>query len=73
MLQHVLFLEPRSVDNPDGYLVNSEYGQFMAALTSYSQLSKNAHDDAPDMVTMLAIHEGADGESQVASIMNIAM
>ena len=73
VLQHVLFLEPRSADNPDGYLVNSEYGQFMAALTSYSQLSKNAHDDAPDMVTMLAIHEGADGESQIASIMNIAM
>lgn len=73
VLQHVLFLEPRSADNPDGYLVNSEYGQFMAALTSYSQLSKNIHDDAPDMVTMLAIHEGADGESQIASIMNIAM
>jgi len=73
VLQHVLFLEPRSVDNPDGYLVNSEYGQFMAALTSYSQLSKNTHDDAPDMVTMLAIHEGADGDSQIASIMNIAM
>lgn len=73
VIQHVLFMEPRSVDNPDGYLTNSEYGQFMAALTSYSQLSKNAHDDAPDMVTMLAIHEGADGESQVASIMNIAM
>jgi len=73
VIQHVLFMEPRSVDNPDGYLINSEYGQFMAALTSYSQLSKNAHDDAPDMVTMLAIHEGADGESQVASIMNIAM
>jgi len=73
VLQHVLFLEPRSVDNPDGYLANSEYGQFMAALTSYSQLAKNIHDDAPDMVTMLAIHEGADGESQIASIMNIAM
>lgn len=73
VIQHVLFLEPRSADNPDGYLVNSEYGQFMGALTSYSQLSKNAHDDAPDMVTMLAIHEGNDGESQVASIMNISM
>ena len=69
VIQHVLFLDPKSVSNPDGYLPNSEYGQFMAALTSYSQLSKNQHDDAPDMVTMLAIHEGADGESQVASIL----
>ena len=69
VIQHVLFLEPRSADNPDGYLVNSEYGQFMAALTAYSQLSKNTHDDAPDMVTMLAIHEGNDGDSAVASIM----
>lgn len=69
VIQHVLFLEPRSADNPDGYLANSEYGQFMAALTSYSQLSKNTHDDAPDMVTMLAIHEGNDGGSAVAAIM----
>ncbi len=69
VMQHVLFLEARSADNPDGYLVNSEYGQFMAALTAYSQLSKNTHDDAPDMVTMLAIHEGNDGDSAVASIM----
>lgn len=69
VIQHVLFLEPRSADNHDGYLVNSEYGQFMAALTAYSQLSKNTHDDAPDMVTMLAIHEGNDGDSAVASIM----
>lgn len=69
VIQHVLFREPKNVDNPDGYLANSEYGQFMAQLTSYSQLSKNAHDDAPDMVTMLAIHEGADGSSPVATIL----
>lgn len=69
VIQHVLFLEGKTVDNPDGYLPNSEYGQFMAALTSYSQLSKNPHDDAPDMVTMLAIHEGGDGSSVVASVM----
>lgn len=69
VIQHVLFLEPRSADNPDGYMPNSEYGQFMSHLTSYSQLSKNTHDDAPDMVTMLAIHEGAGDESyQVASV-----
>ena len=73
VMQHVLFLEPYSADNPDGYRANSEYGQFMAALTSYSQLSKNQHDDAPDMVTMLAIHEGGDPDSQVASICNIVL
>lgn len=73
VIQHVLFLDPYSVDNPDGYKANSEYGQFMAALTSYSQLSKNTHDDAPDMVTMLAIHEGGDPDSQVASICNIVL
>lgn len=73
VMQHVLFMEPKSVDNINGYLPNSEYGQFMAALTSYSQLSKNKNDDAPDMVTMLAIHEGNDGDSQVASIMSISM
>ena len=68
IINHVLFLEPRSNDNPDGYLANSEYGQFMSALTSYSQLSKNPHDDAPDMLTQLAIHEGGDGMTPVASI-----
>lgn len=67
VIQHVLFREARSVDNPDGYMANSEYGQFMAALTSYSQLAKNTHDDAPDMVSMLAIHESGD-MSPVAAI-----
>ena len=68
VIQHVLFLEGKSPDNPDGYAPNSEYGQFMAALTSYSQLAKNPHDDAPDMVTMLAIHEGGDNLSPIATI-----
>ena len=68
VIQHVLFKESRSVDNPGGYAANSEYGQFMSQLTSYSQLSKNPHDDAADMVTMLAIHEGADGGSVVAEL-----
>lgn len=67
VIQHVLFREARSVDNPDGYMANSEYGQFMAALTSYSQLAKNTHDDAPDMVSMLAIHESGN-MSPVAAI-----
>ena len=68
VIQHVLFKESRSADNPDGYLPNSEYGQFMGYLTSYSQLAKNTHDDAPDMVTMLAIHEGGDGNAITAII-----
>lgn len=68
VINHVLFREPKTEDNPDGYAANSEYGQFMSYLTSYSQLSKNTHDDAPDMVTMLAIHEGATGESVVADV-----
>lgn len=58
VIKHVLFLEPKTPEYPDGYAAQSEYGQFMSYLTSYSQLSKNATDDAPDMVTMLAIHEG---------------
>lgn len=68
VIQHVLFREMSTVDNPSGYKPGSEYGQFMSALTSYSQLSRNANDDAPDMLTMLAIHEGGGGESQVAGI-----
>lgn len=68
VIQHVLFKEPKSMENPDGYAPSSEYGQFMSYLTSYSQLSKNTHDDAPDMVTMLAIHEGADGDAVTAAI-----
>lgn len=68
VIKHVLFLEPKTPDYPDGYSPNSEYGQFMAHLTSYSQLSKNPTDDAPDMVTMLAIHEGGDDLSQEAQL-----
>lgn len=68
VIQHVLFRRPRTADYPDGYPVSSEYGKFMAAFTSYSQLAKNAHDDAPDMVTMLAIKEGAGEDSVVASV-----
>ena len=68
IIQHVLFRDPKTPDDPDGYTPNSEYGQFMSHLTSYSQLSKNPNDDAPDMLTQLAIHEGADGEAQVAMV-----
>ena len=73
VIQHVLFHEAKTPDNPDGYLANSEYGQFMSHLTSYSQLSKNTNDDAPDMVTMLAMHEGGYGAPVVASIYGSVM
>lgn len=59
VIEHVLFPYPESPDYPEGYRANSEMGQFMAHLCSYSQLSKNPTDDAPDMVSMLAVHETA--------------
>lgn len=68
IIKHVLFKRARTAENPDGYAANSEYGQFMSYLTSYSQLSKNPHDDAPDMISMLAAHEGADGDAITATI-----
>lgn len=58
VIKHVLFLEPKTPEYPEGYASQSDYGQFMSYFTSYSQLSKNGTDDAPDMVTMLSIHEG---------------
>ena len=51
VVQHVLFKDPQD------YEVNSDYGQFMSWLCAYSQLGKNPHDDAPDMIAMLAVHE----------------
>lgn len=36
------------------YHPNSEYANFMNALTSWTQTGKNAHDDAPDCVAMMA-------------------
>ena len=68
IIRHVLFLESKSADNPDGYTTSSEYGQFMSYLTSYSQVGKNPHDDAPDMLTQLAIHEGGDNMTPVATV-----
>lgn len=50
VLQHVIFKDTNCYD------VKSDYGQFMAWLCAYSQLAKNPHDDAPDMVAMLANH-----------------
>ena len=55
VIQHVLF------KHPDCYEVKSDYGQFMSWLCAYSQLAKNAHDDAPDMVAMLAVYRSGGG------------
>ena len=57
VIEHVVFLAPQTPENPDGYEVKSDYGQFMSWLCAYSQLARNPHDDAPDMVAMLAVRE----------------
>ena len=44
---HFWFRNPNYLDN------GSEYAQFLRNLWSYSQASKNQHDDAPDAVAML--------------------
>lgn len=44
---HFWFRNPNYLDN------GSEYAQFLRNLWSYSQVSKNQHDDAPDAVAML--------------------
>lgn len=37
------------------YEPKSDYGVFMSQLCSYTQLGKNPHDDAPDVMAMLAL------------------
>lgn len=72
VVNNVLFPMPESAEYPDGYRVNSEMGQFMAHLCSYSQLAKNPNDDAPDMVSMLAVRMGPvlGGENKVEAVRN---
>lgn len=72
VIRNVLFPYPESPEYPDGYAANSEMGQFMAHLCSYSQLSKNSTDDAPDMVAMLAVHENplSGGIARVEAVQN---
>ena len=72
VLQHVVFPEPESPDNRDGYRPNSEMGQFMAHLCAYSQLVKKQEDDAPDMVSMLAAWQNplAGGIGTVQAVQN---
>lgn len=50
---HFWFRNPNYLDNC------SEYAQFLRNLWSYSQVSKNQHDDAPDAVAMLENMIGA--------------
>ena len=59
VIEHVLF------KHADCYEVKSDYGQFMSWLCAYSQLAKNPHDDAHDMVSMLAVHESGTGKTEV--------
>ena len=40
--------------DPSLYETNSDYGRFMSQVTGFSLDSKNAHDDAPDALSMLA-------------------
>lgn len=47
--EHVYFKDVSEYDP------KSDYGMFMSHLGSYTQLGKNPHDDAPDVMAMLAI------------------
>lgn len=56
VIKHVIFKAPEC------YAPKSDYGEFMSWLCAFSQLGKNPHDDAPDMVAMLAVREsGTNG------------
>lgn len=56
VIKHVVFKDPEC------YAPKSDYGEFMSWLCAFSQLGKNPHDDAPDMVAMLAVREsGTNG------------
>lgn len=56
VIEHIIFKYPKSDEYPDGYEPQSDYGKFMSWLCAWSQLSKNPHDDAPDMVSMCAVY-----------------
>ena len=47
--EHVYFKDPSEYDG------KSDYGLFMGQLCGYTQLGKNKHDDAPDMLAMFAL------------------
>lgn len=64
VMKHVIFKDM------DCYDVKSDYGQFMSWLCSYSQLSNNPTDDAPDMVSMLAVYMQSATIPKVKAIRN---
>lgn len=69
VIEHVLFPYAESPEYPDGYSPNSEMGQFMSHLCAYSQLAKNPNDDAPDMISMLAVRMSEGVRRRQAVIM----
>lgn len=49
VMEHVYFKDPSL------YPLQSDYSNFIKFLCSWTQLGKNAHDDAPDVMAMVAI------------------
>ena len=63
VLEHVYFKDPSL------YPLQSDYANFIKFLCSWTQLGKNTHDDAPDVMAMVAIFvaEMLGGQVQVMS------
>ena len=61
VLEHVYFKDPSL------YELQSDYANFIKFLCSWTQLGKNTHDDAPDVMAMVAIFvaEMLGGQVQV--------
>lgn len=63
VLEHVYFKDPSMYES------QSDYANFIKFLCSWTQLGKNTHDDAPDVMAMVAIFvaEMLGGQVQVMS------
>jgi len=63
VLEHVYFKDPSM------YELQSDYANFIKFLCSWTQLGKNTHDDAPDVMAMVAIFvaEMLGGQVEVMS------
>jgi predicted phage terminase large subunit-like protein len=63
VLEHVYFKDPSL------YPLQSDYANFIKFLCSWTQLGKNTHDDAPDVMAMVAIFvaEMLGGQVEVMS------
>lgn len=63
VLEHVYFKDPSL------YELQSDYANFIKFLCSWTQLGKNTHDDAPDVMAMVAIFvaEMLGGQVEVMS------